>query len=187
MPDADHLNYDARIIQQAIEGDKQAFGQLYETYAGQIFKYLFFRMSTHEAAEDMMEIVFLKAWEALPAFGKRTNQTNFRAWLYRIAHNALIDFRRTKKDEVSLEVIENIKSKSEKPEKVAERKEESAILLKAIQMLDEVSQHVLVSRFIGEMNHRETAQMLGLSEGHVRVIQYRALKKLREFLGEENE
>lgn len=187
MPDEDPLNPENRIIRLAIEGDKQAFGQLYERYVGKIYRYLFFRMDSREAAEDMTEIVFLKAWEGLPALGRKSSGVNFSAWLYRIAHNALVDHRRTKKEEIALEGIEPIPAQIEKPGTRVELDEESARIIPAMQKLDEQSQNVIISRFIGDLKPREIAEMLGLSEGNVRVIQYRALKKLQGILGDKNE
>lgn len=187
MPLTEHLSVEARIIQQAILGDKQAFGQLYEVYCDRIFKYLFFRIGSQEAAEDLMSTVFLKAWEALPNFGRYSYQINFRAWIYRIAHNTLIDFRRTKKDEISIESVGDLHSKSENPDREFERSEEVKKLIELLNSLDDLSKNVLINRFVAGLSHRDTANILGLKENNVRVIQYRAIKKLQEMTGEKNE
>jgi RNA polymerase sigma-70 factor (ECF subfamily) len=184
MPDSDQSSMEARIVLQAIEGDKQAFGQLYEMYADRIFRYLVFRMGSMEAAEDLMCEVFLKAWTALPDFGAGSNDRNFKSWLYRIAHNALIDHRRTLKDEISLENLAEIQSKNEKPDKIFESKEQSSQLARMLNLLDELSRDVLIHRFVAGLSHRETASILGINEGHVRVIQYRAIKRMRRMTGE---
>ena len=101
MPESDHLQYEARIIEQAVQGDKQAFGQLYEIYAERIFRYLSFRTGSMEVAEDLLCEVFLKAWDALPRFGLTNKDHHFKAWLYKIAHNALIDHYRTSQNDIS--------------------------------------------------------------------------------------
>lgn len=74
-----------QLIKKAISGDKEAFGHLYDNYFIQIFKYLLIRTNTQEDAEDMTEIVFMKAWEHLPGFGEKKKESNFHAWLFRIA------------------------------------------------------------------------------------------------------
>lgn len=187
MPDVNQTDAESRIIKLAIEGDKQAFGQLYEQYAVRIYRYLFFRIGAAEAAEDMTETVFLRAWEALPSVGKNDGGINFSAWLYRIAHNALIDHYRTIKNPQVLGDFDHLPSLMEKPESILEKNEDAASLLRAMQLLDEISRNVLISRFIDGMKPREIARVYGVSEGNVRVIQYRALMKLRELMGANHE
>jgi RNA polymerase sigma-70 factor (ECF subfamily) len=184
MPDTEHLSVEARIVQQAIQGDKQAFGQLYEMYADRIFRYLFFRTGSEMTAEDLMCDAFFKAWAAMPEFVMDKETDNFKAWLYRIAHNTLIDYHRTKKNEISIEQLGEMQSGSEKAEKRIEDKQEFLNLLRNLNMLDEISREVLVHRFVAGLSHRETAALLGLRETHVRVIQYRAIKKMRELSGD---
>ncbi len=184
MPDTEHLNLEARIVQQVIQGDKQAFGQLYEIYADRIFRYLFFRTGTEVVAEDLMCDVFFKAWAALPEFNLDKKHNNFKAWLYRIAHNTLIDHRRTHKTEIPIDQLVELQSVSEKPEKKIEDKEEISHLLADLNTLDNLSRQVLIHRFVAGLSHRETAALLGIREANVRVIQFRAIKKMREISGD---
>ena len=176
-----------QLIEKAISGDKEAFGHLYDYYFLQIFKYLLIRTNNREDAEDMTEIVFLKAWEHLPRFEGKKRKHNFRAWLFRIAHNTLIDRFRTKKENLSLESASEIRSTDAEPEKVVIQNEQIVRIHEAIKKLDEVSQQVIISRFIGGLSHKESAHSVGVNENHVRVIQYRALRKLNNILREENE
>jgi len=184
--DTIHRSEDQLII-KAISGDKEAFGHLYDNYFMQIFKYLLIRTNTKEDAEDMTEIVFMKAWEHLPNFGEKKKERNFHAWLFRIAHNTLIDRYRTKKESLSLESALQIKSTNAEPEKIVLQNEKVKMIRKAIKMLDEISREVIMSRFFGGLSHKETAQLVGVNENNVRIIQYRALKKLNILLREQNE
>jgi len=184
MPDTEHLSMEARIVNQAIQGDQQAFGQLYEMYADRIYRYLFFRTSSEMIAEDLMCDVFFKAWMALPDFVMEKESVNFKAWLYRIAHNTLIDYRRTRKTEISIEQLGDAKSGGEKLEKTVEDRQELSLLFENLNTLDELSRQVLVNRFVAGLSHREVASLLGLQENNIRVIQYRAIKKMRELSGD---
>ncbi len=184
MHDAQLTNDETQIIQRAIGGEKQAFGLLYEKYSNAILRYLFFRLTSFEEAEDMTESVFIKAWEALPSFNNLGRGVNFRAWLYRIAHNMLVDFLRAHKENLSIDAIGELPSKILIPEKVTEQKESKAELTRAIRQLDDISLQVIMNRFIAGLDHRETAQIMGMSEGNIRVIQFRALIKLKEILGD---
>jgi RNA polymerase sigma-70 factor (ECF subfamily) len=86
---------EADLITKAIAGDREAFGTLYERYLTIIYRYVFYRLGDEHDAEDLTEMVFVRAWEALGRY--RTTEAPFSAWLYRIAHNLLIDQHRTHK------------------------------------------------------------------------------------------
>lgn len=187
MPNAYQPGSDAELVRQAVHGDKQAFGRLFEVYYEQIFKYLLIRMNTYTEAEDLAETVFLKTWQFLPSFGKKGKAQNFRAWLYRIAHNALIDHRRTRKLETTLAADIPDASEMQNPDETFEKGETFRHISQAIAALDDTSQHVIISRFLAGLSHKEIAQTLGISEGNVRIVQYRAIRKIRETLGDENE
>ncbi|MCD6577027.1 MAG: sigma-70 family RNA polymerase sigma factor [Anaerolineaceae bacterium] len=176
-----------QLIKKAIFGDKEAFGHLYDQYFMQIFKYLLIRSESREDAEDMTELVFIKAWKHLPNFGRKKKEHNFRAWIFRIAHNTLIDSYRTKKGSLSLESVSQNRSANPEPEKIILRNEQVERIHKAVNMLNEVMQQVIVSRFVSGLSHKEIAQSVGISESNARIIQYRTLRKLKALLEEENE
>ena len=85
---------ESQLTAQALQGDKEAFGDLYEYYLEEVYRYVFYRVSNEADAEDLTEQVFLKVWENLPNFQQRVP---FKAWLYRIARNTVIDHYRTRK------------------------------------------------------------------------------------------
>jgi RNA polymerase sigma-70 factor (ECF subfamily) len=156
---------------------------LYERYLDGIYRYVYYRVSDHNEAEDLTETVFLKAWEALPRF--RSNGSSFRAWLYRIAHNAVVDRHRTRKTVLPLEKALDVTTGEETlPEAAVESEQESARLGVALAQLSPRLQEVILHRFVNELSHAETAQVMGLREGHVRVLQHRALKAMRDLLKE---
>lgn len=174
------------LIIRAIAGDKDAFGRLYDQYFAMIFRYLRFRCRNIQDAEDMTENVFIRAWEYLPTFKLRRGVNGFRAWLFRIAHNLRVDqIRKTNKDELVDTVPENIGSSS-RVEVELMRTDTQKHILRAIRSLDERAQQVVIARFVSELTHKETAHMLNISPGNVRIIQYRALRELKKFL-ERNE
>ncbi|MCH8878194.1 MAG: sigma-70 family RNA polymerase sigma factor [Chloroflexi bacterium] len=83
---------DSQLAARAIDGDAEAFGDLYERYQNAIYRYIYYRVGEQGEAEDLTETVFLKAWETMPRF--RVDQASFKTWLYRVAHNLLVDHRR---------------------------------------------------------------------------------------------
>ena len=187
MPQFDQSGSETLLIQEAIAGDKEAFGRLYEKYAGQIFSYLFYRTGEHHAAMDIMETVFLSAWENLPGFGSKGRGLNFRAWLYRMAHNAMVDYHRSRKLEIDLEALAEQPDRLPHAAKLIEMAETQEYLMGRLEKLDDVSRQVLVLRFYAEMGPKEIAKIMDISEGNVRVIQYRAIKKMRDLMGDDDE
>jgi len=175
------------LIEKAQNGNKDAFGQLFDRYFNKIFKYLLVRCGSSELAEDLAENVFLKAWMHLPSFKAVDGKVQFQAWLFRIAHNMLVDFYRTKKDALSLEDHPNEVRDDKHPEYEIIKREDQVNMIEAVRSLDELSQQVIICRFHSGLSHRETSQVLGIGEGNVRVIQFRALKKLKELIRDDDD
>jgi RNA polymerase sigma-70 factor, ECF subfamily len=173
---------DQELLARALQGDADAFGDIYERYLDEIHRYVYFRVADRFEAEDLTETIFLKAWEALPRF--RSPDVNLRAWIYRIAHNTVVDHYRTHKPASELP-LEQARDASPLPEHRIQNLEEHERLAALIRLMDENMQQVIICRFANGMSHAETAEVMGIKEGHVRVLQLRALQKLRELL--ENE
>jgi RNA polymerase sigma-70 factor (ECF subfamily) len=171
------------LVASAQSGNRAAFGSLYERYMEQIYRYVYYRVSDRDEAEDLTETIFVKAWEALPRF--RSQGATFRAWLYRIAHNAVIDRHRTRKTVVPLEQAQDwLDVEASSPEEAAEAAQESATLGAALARLKPRLREVILHRFVNGLSHAETAQVMGLRTGHVRVLQHRALNQMRDLLTE---
>ena len=81
------------LVTRAQNGDTDAFAQLYDRHIDAIYRYVLLRVPVDELAEDLTEDVFLKAWQALPRFKQ---DKPLRHWLYRIAHNRIVDEQRRK-------------------------------------------------------------------------------------------
>ncbi len=173
---------EGELIARAIQGDKEAFGDLYELYLDQIYRYAYFRVGDNNTAEDLTETAFLKAWERLQVKSEKLSIYNFRAWIYRIAHNLVIDHYRMKKQHLHLDQVEPLKDTDPAPETVTLNSQQGEQLAQAIAQLDPLMQEVIVCRFINQLSHAETAEIIGRNTGYVRVLQYRALQQLRAIL-----
>ncbi len=171
---------DSELVEQTTKGDKEAFGILYERHLDEIYRYVYFRVFNHQEAEDLTETVFLKAWEALP---KSRRVKNFRAWIYRIAHNLVIDYRKKKSPEI-LEAEPPVREDLIGIGPALEEKQESQRLMQALARLEFKYRQVIVLRFFNQMSHAEVARVLDVEEGHVRVLQCRGLQKLGLIMNE---
>lgn len=170
---------DKLLVFKAKGGDKEAFGKLYLKHLDSIYRYIFFRVNQdREQAEDLTETVFFKAWEKLDSFDEQG--IGFRAWIYKIAHNLVIDHYRDSKHKV--EFSEAIPDESQNVEEKVFQESESKNLLKAIKQLSEEQREIITMKFIEGMSNREICKIINKSENAVRALQYRALKTLRGIL-----
>lgn len=170
------------LVRRAQADDADAFGELYLLHLDAIYRYIYFRVSDAHDAEDLTEQVFLKAWEALSSYEEQGYP--FKSWLYRIAHNTVIDHHRRKKPTVPMSPIPEAELEHDQPttlEKIIQA-EESSILADAIAQLPEEQQQVIILRFIEGMRHAEIAKILNKSKGACRTIQYRAINALSGLL-----
>lgn len=179
------MDNEARIVQRAISGDRQAFTQLFDQFYEPINRYFFFHLTQASDADDLSGTVFLQAWRNIKKFDP--SKGTFKAWLYRIAHNLLVDHYRSQKEKVSLDDINDLPSTTDSSEQTLIEQQQVMQLKQALLRLDERSRDVLICRYVSEMSHRETARMLKLSEGNVRVIQMRALEKMKGFFAEDQD
>jgi RNA polymerase sigma-70 factor (ECF subfamily) len=173
---------EAGLVASARQGDSAAFGDLYERHLDVVYRYIFYRVGNRQDAEDLTEKVFLRAWDSIGQF--RAN-VPFEAWVFRIAHNTVIDhYRKRKDDTLPVEKTEIPASQSgAEDEMIAE--ERATQLAEVISRLPAPQQHVLVLRFINGLNVREVAQIMDRNEGAVRVLQHRALQAVRALFAAE--
>lgn len=171
---------ETHLVMQALAGDTEAFGKLYEHYLDEIYNFIFYRVKSHQEAEDLSEGVFLKAWQALDENPPR--EVPFRLWLFRIARNTVYDHYRTRKEPVGLEAAMDVPSPTENPEAMVIRWERAEALKDKLNRLNEDYQEVLTCRFVVGLSHAETAVVMSRTEQAVRALQYRAIVALRNML-----
>ena len=170
-----------RLIKRAAGGNFEAFGELYNIYLERIYRYVFYQVRDKMTAEDLTEEVFLKAWKSIDTC--RGKEQTFSSWLYRIAHNHVIDNLRSQRKYLSadMEALAEVSS----PELGEEGKLERQEMLEVISDLPQNQKQVIILKFIEGLDNREIGQITGKSQGAVRVLQMRALAALRQRLSVE--
>ena len=169
----------AQLVDRAAGGNFEAFGQLYGIYLDRIYRYAFHQVKDRMTAEDITEEVFVKAWKAIKSC-KGKGRT-FSAWIYRIAHNHIINTIRNTQKFTSIE-MENVADISD-PKLEVEMKLEQQELTEMIAGLPQNQRQVVVLKFIEGLDNRETGKIMRKSEGAVRILQMRALTTLRPKIG----
>ena len=174
---ADELEAERRLV-EAAQRDRAAFAPLYERYVDQIHAYVHTLTRNRELAEDVTAATFAKAIEDLPRFEWRG--VPYSAWLYRVASN-LVARQARRPAWVDIETHQPVDPTS--PDAVVERRARDAEVREAVSRLPTDQRQAVVLRFSGELRNREIAEIMGRSEGAVKLLTFRAMTSLRRQLG----
>jgi RNA polymerase sigma-70 factor (ECF subfamily) len=172
------------LVRRAQRREPEAFGQLYEEHFDRIYRYVMLRVRNQEDAEDITQQVFLKALEKIGSY--RWRGMPFASWLFRIAHNLVVDYWKKKSREkvaaVAPEEIDEMAASSNDPVALAELNFDLKQLAAACDRLTDGQREIISLRFAGGLSVAESAKAMGKSEGAVKVLQHAALVKLRRIL-----
>lgn len=168
-----------RLVEKAASGNFEAFGKLYHIYVERIYRYVFYQVKDKMLAEDITADVFVKALKAINSCSGK--ESTFSAWLYRIAHNRVIDnFRSAKRTmTIEMETARNLSSPNQEAGKTLDGQE----WLELIADLPPNQRQVIILKFIEDMDNREIGRIMRKSQVAIRILQMRALGALRERLG----
>jgi RNA polymerase sigma-70 factor, ECF subfamily len=173
---------DQDLVLAAQAGDVDAFGQLYERYFDKVYSYLGFKLGSPAEAEDLAGQVFLRALESLP--GYRWTGVPFQAWLFRIAHNLLVDSlrRRARRPSEPLDEALPDDARSADPEGWLVEKVTREDLLEAVDGLTELQRQVITLKFAAGLSNAEVAVILDRTEGAVKALQHAGIQALQRRL-----
>ena len=184
MPELEFNEED--VLSRASQGDREAFGLLYERYIERIFNYVYYRTGNLHDAEDLTARVFQRAMNHIHNYTDRG--VPFSAWLYRIAHNLVANWHRdrSRRQEIPLNDLPIVPSKDDRPEATLVRSQEQDSLLRLIRQLPAERQTLLILKFVENLSNAEIGQIMGRSEGAVKSLYHRTLLALRDQIGDQN-
>jgi len=164
--------------------DPEAFTALYDIYIKKIYRFIYFKVSNHEEAEDISSEVFLQAWNYINEGNK---VESFSGLLYRVARNKIVDVYRIRAKEKN-QSIDNLgdyelRDDTDLNEEVANKTEIKKIL-NSLHKLKQEYQEVITLKYIDELSTAEIGEITGKGKVAVRVTLHRALKKLKQIIGE---
>jgi RNA polymerase sigma-70 factor (ECF subfamily) len=173
---------ESRLLERAKAYDVDALAEIYDHYEARIYSYIYHRVGNQTVAQDLTSQVFLRVLEAIQH--DRTWDSSFSGWLYRIAHNLVIDHyrRRGRATQVSFETLPTLSAQAEGPEDAAERTLAAERLRVSINRLTEEQAQIITLRFLEGLSITEVAELSGKTEGAVKALQYRAVSSLRRLL-----
>jgi RNA polymerase sigma-70 factor (ECF subfamily) len=171
------------LIAKAKRGEPGAFAEIYTQYFKKIYRFIYYRVSHKELAEDLSEDVFIKAYHKIHSV---SNNSSFEGWLYQIARNLVIDYYRSKKSEVNLEEVENTLEYETNIIDDTELHFHQKQLVELLSCLTLEQQQIVKLKFLENLENAEIAAITRKTEGAIRVIQHRALQKLKEAAKDHN-
>lgn len=167
---------DAALV-LAARKDPHAFGPLYERYVRRVYRYCYLRLGSRQEAEDATSDVFLRAVAGLPDFHGDT----FAAWLFRIARNIVVDVLRAKRPSVEITEYYEPRHSGTSTEHAALAAVDRDTLYAAIAQLPDAQRRAIELQLAG-WTLAQTASILDVSSGAVKLLRYRAVRRLRQLL-----
>lgn len=171
---------DSVLLERAREYDAQALAEIYDRYAESIYRYAYRYVGDAKLAEDLTSEVFLKLLQVLGT--RRAPRKQLQGWLYRVARNLAVDWFRKQAKGATFSLNEELTPDGDSPATRLEEQELHQDLRDAISQLTPDQQQVIVLRFGEGRKISEIGRLMGKSEGSIKVMQYRAMRRLRKLL-----
>jgi len=169
------------LVAAAQSGDPDAFGALFDRYYVPVYRFVAARVGRPNDAEDLAQLVFVKALEALPRYEARG--VPFGGWLFRLARNVVIDHVRTRREHATLDLVAEQTAEEAGPDDLAVFRQEMDSVAHALRRLTPEQREAIQLRFFAGLSAKEAAAAMGRQEGTVRGLQFRAIAALRRELG----
>jgi RNA polymerase sigma-70 factor, ECF subfamily len=171
---AENSSNDGQLASEAV-GSPDSFGQLYERYLDVIFTYCLRRVDDPQTAEDITASIFERSYAQISTF----RGGSFRAWLFRIAHNAVTDHYRRRRNIIPWKPEMSGADDDPSPEEHAIATEQAARIYAYLAALTDDQRRVVELRLSG-LTGAEIAEVLDRSPDAVKMLQYRALQRIRD-------
>lgn len=174
---------DVQLIHKIINGDQRAFSRLVARYQNHMYTVCYNILKTKPEAQEATQDTFLKAYKALAGYKE---DAKFSSWLYKIAYRTSLDLIRKRKKTTDIsEVSSGLADKSSTAHTSMEESEFSRELDHAIMQLDPKEAGMIKMFYLEELSTKELAEITGESLSNVKVILYRARKKLAAIIKEQ--
>lgn len=168
------------FLLRAKERESTAWSSIYKEFSSRIYRYAFLKVRNQQLAEDISEMVFLRALEAIDKYEMRGPP--FSSWLFRIAHNLIIDHQRKNKWDRELSLEDVSLPPGHDPATLAEKEIALEQVSGAMKHLTKAQQEVVEMRFAAELSIAEIAHIMGKNEGAIKALQHSAIQSLRKIL-----
>jgi len=168
---------DAVLVRSYRDGNNSSFSKIYDRYVGDIYRFIMRKVWDRETSEDITSQVWVKVLHNIDSYQEQSGAT-FRSWIYRIAHNTVIDYYRTKKEYCDLETIVE-PSFSEDLGKVFDDKKKLDEVVWYLQNLSDKEKEIVFLRVWDDLSYKEISEVLGVSVDNCKQIYSRSIKKVQ--------
>ena len=182
--EADHAETWA-LVQAVQRGDGDAFGQLYDRYVNQIFRFIYYRVNDRQLAEDFTSETFLRALRRISTINYQGRDIG--AWFMTIARNIVFDHTKSARFRLEITTDDAIEPSETiaGPEAAVLAHLTNARLMGAVNNLNDEQKECIVLRFLQGLSVAETAAVMGKNDGAIKALQHRAVKRLASMLADE--
>ena len=177
------------LVHRAQAGDVEAFGELYDRYVDLVFRYVHYRVSGPQLAEDLTSETFLRALRSITTFTWQGRDVG--AWFVTIARNLVADHYKSSRYRLET-TTDDVATSAPAGALVQDGLEDSVlealqnqVLLDAVRRLGPEQQECIVLRFLQGMSVAETAQVMGKNDGAVKALQHRAVRALGRLMSDD--
>jgi len=174
---------ESALLERVGTYDRTAIAEIYDRYSLRIYNYLYHRVGNAYLAEDLTATVFVRMLEAIRS--SKAWRTSFSGWLYRIAHNLVVDYFRSGELDRQVPLDDWSPAGGEHPGEAAERSLAEQHLRSTIGQLTDEQGMVITLKFLEGLSNAEVAALVGKSEGAIKSLQFRGLAALRRLMDEE--
>jgi RNA polymerase sigma-70 factor (ECF subfamily) len=161
--------------------------ELFQYYYPRIYNYLRYRLSSVQDAEDLIGAIFEQAYARRDRFD--SSKGAFSTWLFRIAHNMLVDHYRQHQRrstwETGAEIPTDLVTPEPSPEAQIVHQEALLVMLRCLERLSERDQEIIRLKFAGKLRNTEISEIMGMPEKTVSVVLLRAVRRLRQEMEQE--
>jgi len=180
---------DKQTISRLKNKDKEVFIKVYDDFAGDIYRFVYFKVGHVEEAKDLTSMIFLKTWNHIQN-NSLTSSSTLRALLYKIARTSIVDYYREtgNKLEVSLDDEDHpidLPDDNTDLEGDMDRASDLASIKSKLPLLKEEYREIIVLKFVNDLDIDEISEVTGKTKGNVRVLLHRSLAALKDLLEED--
>lgn len=180
------INTDTTPKNPVSDESKLNFAELFQQFYPRVYNYVRYRVNVPEDADDLVSAVFEKGYVNRDQFDP--DKGNFSAWIFRIAHNTLANYYRSRERRANWESselsLEHLKTPEASLETRVIQQEAILQLLTGLQRLNERDQEVISLKFAGRLSNREIGEIMDLKEKTVSVVLLRAMRRLQQIVRE---
>ena len=187
MDNLETIDKEKELVSRLANGDKEAFGELYDTYAPKIFRFIRLKVGSQVLAEDLSSESLLRIWEYFKE-AEREVEESFQALLYKIARNLIADYyKRKSSQEILINDDFNVFIENQIAPSEVSLKEDTEEIHRALVGMKEEYQNVILWYYIDELPVPEISKLMDKSEGAIRVLIHRALESLKKILAKKED